>query len=73
MILGIVPRQRNDVSAGGNRKKGMEDEWLKGGKRLMANLIGKRYVCKKCGAEIIITRGGSGTIMHCGEPMDLKK
>jgi hypothetical protein len=39
----------------------------------MANMVGKRYVCKKCGAEIIITRGGSGTIMHCGEPMELKK
>jgi|YelNatPaOPRAMG01_1025707.scaffolds.fasta_scaffold07476_6 desulfoferrodoxin-like iron-binding protein len=39
----------------------------------MANVVGKRYVCKKCGAEVIITRGGKGTIMCCGEPMEIKK
>jgi len=39
----------------------------------MANLVGKRYVCKKCGAEVIITRGGEGTIVCCGQPMILKE
>jgi hypothetical protein len=24
----------------------------------MANQIGKRYYCTKCGAEVIVTRGG---------------
>jgi len=39
----------------------------------MANQIGKRYRCKKCGAEFIVTRGGEGTI-HCyGKPMEQKK
>ena len=39
----------------------------------MANQIGKRYVCKKCGSEFIVTRGGDGTVICCGQPMELKK
>ena len=39
----------------------------------MANQVGKRYVCKKCGAEFIVTRGGNGTVHCCGQPMELKK
>ncbi len=39
----------------------------------MANQIGKRYVCTKCGAELIVTKGGAGTISHCGQPMEPKK
>ena len=39
----------------------------------MANQVGKRYLCAKCGAEVIVTKGGPGTIMHCGQPMEQKK
>jgi hypothetical protein len=39
----------------------------------MANQVGKRYVCKKCGAEFIVTRGGNGTVHCCGQPVELKK
>ena len=39
----------------------------------MSNQIGKRYVCKKCGSEFIVTRGGDGTIVCCGQPMELKQ
>jgi desulfoferrodoxin-like iron-binding protein len=39
----------------------------------MANQIGKRYVCKKCGSEFIVTRAGDGTVTCCGQPMELKK
>jgi hypothetical protein len=39
----------------------------------MANEVGKRYVCGKCGAEFIVTKAGKGTIAHCGEPMTIKK
>jgi hypothetical protein len=39
----------------------------------MANLVGKRYVCTKCGTEFIVTRGGNGTVMCCGQPAQLKK
>ena len=38
----------------------------------MANQIGKRYRCTKCGAEVIATRGGNGTISCCNQPMELK-
>ena len=44
-----------------------------GGHGTMANQVGKRYVCKKCGAEFIVTRKGDGTIACCGQPMELKK
>jgi desulfoferrodoxin-like iron-binding protein len=39
----------------------------------MANQVGKRYKCVKCGAEVIITRAGNGTVQCCGQPMELKK
>jgi len=39
----------------------------------MANQIGKRYRCTKCGAEFIVTRGGEGTVHCCGKLMELKK
>jgi desulfoferrodoxin-like iron-binding protein len=39
----------------------------------MANELGKRYVCSKCGAEFIVTKAGDGTIHCCGQPMELKK
>ncbi|MGV8057332.1 MAG: desulfoferrodoxin [Smithellaceae bacterium] len=39
----------------------------------MANQTGKRYVCTKCGAELIITKGGDGTMACCGQPMEIKK
>lgn len=44
-----------------------------GGLAEMANEVGKRYVCKKCGAEFIVTRGGKGTLCCCSQPMELKK
>lgn len=28
----------------------------------MENEVGKRYVCKKCGLEFIVTRGGKGNL-----------
>ena len=39
----------------------------------MANQIGKRYKCIKCGSEFIVTKGGTGTITCCGQPMEQKK
>jgi hypothetical protein len=39
----------------------------------MANETGKRYVCKKCGAEFIVTRGGKGKLKCCGNNMAIKK
>jgi desulfoferrodoxin-like iron-binding protein len=39
----------------------------------LANQMGKRYHCEKCGSEMIVTKGGEGTIQCCGQPMTLKK
>ena len=39
----------------------------------MPSEIGKRYVCKKCGTEVIVTRRGKGDLKCCGQPMELKK
>ncbi len=39
----------------------------------MANEVGKRYICEKCGAEFIVTRGGEGQLKCCGQPMEIKK
>ena len=35
---------------------------------------GKRYVCSKCGAEVIVTRGGDATLycQHDSEKVELK-
>ena len=37
----------------------------------MANQVGKRYICQKCGSEFIVTNAGE--ITCCGQPMELKK
>ena len=39
----------------------------------MANEMGKRYACAKCGAEFIVTKAGDGAIACCDEPMPIKK
>ncbi len=38
----------------------------------MANEQGKRYVCAKCGTEMLVTKGGAGSLTCCGEPMQLR-
>ncbi len=38
----------------------------------MANQTGKRYVCSNCGTEMLVTRGGNGTLECCDRPMALK-
>jgi desulfoferrodoxin-like iron-binding protein len=39
----------------------------------MATQVGTRYICKKCGAEFIVTRAGKGTLSCCGKKMEVKK
>jgi len=39
----------------------------------MANQMGKRYSCAKCGAEVIVTKAGGGGLACCGQEMQLKK
>ena len=39
----------------------------------MANQIGKRYHCTKCGSEFIVTKAGNGEITCCEQAMEQKK
>jgi hypothetical protein len=38
----------------------------------VANQLGKRFVCKKCGTEVLCTKAGSGAVACCGEEMALQ-
>ena len=38
----------------------------------MANEMGKRYRCAKCGTELIVTRAGTGKVVCCKQPMEKK-
>jgi desulfoferrodoxin-like iron-binding protein len=38
----------------------------------MANEMGKRYRCAKCGSELIVTRAGTGKLVCCKQPMEKK-
>ncbi len=38
----------------------------------MANQLGKMYLCGKCGAQIIVTKGGDGAVRCCGAEMQKK-
>lgn len=35
----------------------------------MTNVAGKRYECGKCGSQMIVTKGGEGSLICCGESM----
>ena len=36
----------------------------------MANLLGKRYKCVKCGTEVLCTKTGDGEISCCDTKME---
>ena len=38
----------------------------------MANDLGKRYVCPKCGSNVLCTKGGEGEIQCCDTEMELQ-
>lgn len=39
----------------------------------MASQIGKIYICAACGTQVIVTKGGTGTLRCCGAEMNQKK
>jgi len=39
----------------------------------MANQLGKMYLCGKCNAQVIVTKGGNGTLRCCEQDMEQKK
>jgi predicted polyphosphate/ATP-dependent NAD kinase len=34
--------------------------------------LGKMYLCGQCGAQIIVTKGGDGTVKCCSKEMQKK-
>jgi desulfoferrodoxin-like iron-binding protein len=42
-----------------------------GGRSKLVNEKGKTYVCGVCGTEVIVTRGGQGTLVCCGKEMTI--
>lgn len=38
----------------------------------MANQLGKMYFCKSCGVQLIVTKGGDGSLKCCGAEMQKK-
>jgi len=39
----------------------------------MANQLGKRYRCAKCGTEVLCTKGGDGVVSCCGQEMEVQQ
>ncbi|MBN18712.1 MAG: desulfoferrodoxin [Chloroflexi bacterium] len=38
----------------------------------MSSKTGKRYTCKTCNAEFVVTRGGEGDLACCNNLLELK-
>jgi Desulfoferrodoxin, N-terminal domain len=36
----------------------------------MPNMLGKRYACADCGATVLVTKPGDGTVTCHGAPME---
>jgi desulfoferrodoxin-like iron-binding protein len=41
------------------------------GRAAMANQLGKRFQCEKCGTEVLCIKPGDGEVVCCGVPMTL--
>jgi desulfoferrodoxin-like iron-binding protein len=39
----------------------------------MAVLLGKRYVCTRCGNQVLCTRPGDGELICCKQPMEVQQ
>jgi desulfoferrodoxin-like iron-binding protein len=39
----------------------------------MANQLGKRYKCAKCGTEVLCTKAGEGPVICCEQPMQTQE
>jgi hypothetical protein len=37
----------------------------------VANQLGKRFQCEKCGTEVLCIKPGDGGVECCGAPMEL--
>ena len=39
----------------------------------MANQLGKRYICSKCGSNVLCTKAGTGIVHCCDLEMELQQ
>lgn len=39
----------------------------------MANQLGKRYMCEKCGTEVLCNKAGTGELECCDVQMKIKE
>jgi len=39
----------------------------------VANQLGKRYRCQKCGTEALCTKAGDGQVTCCGQEMEVQE
>jgi len=42
-----------------------------GGENVGVQRIGEKYRCNVCGNEVVVTKAGGGTLVCCGEDMEL--
>jgi len=71
ILSDIVVKQRGVDNPTGRNYNNADSRIRKGGAD-MANEMGKRYRCAKCGTELIVTRAGNGAVACCGQPMEKK-
>ena len=43
----------------------------RGGENVGVSRIGEKYRCNVCGNEVVVTKVGGGTLVCCGEDMEL--
>ena len=53
--------------------RGDSDAFFRDEVTAMAAQIGKIYICGSCNAQVIVTKGGNGTLKCCGQEMQQKK
>lgn len=39
----------------------------------MANQLGKRFVCDKCGTQVLVTKAGEGEVVCCEQAMTMQQ
>jgi hypothetical protein len=40
--------------------------------RVPMNIVGKRYFCRVCGSEFVVTKGGDGQLECHAQPMEMR-
>jgi hypothetical protein len=59
--------------AAGSATAGRDHAEYHGRIKTMANQLGKRYLCDKCGTEVLCNKPGTGAIECCDAEMKIKE